>query len=283
VSKAVIQEELKAIEAGMGAGTLSVSATYLPTGESLFYNAEVVFPTASVIKVAIVSELFTQRAEGRLPLDATGTVTAAGKTPGSGVLALLADGVTLSLPDLAMLTICISDNTASNLCLAAVGGPEVVNKRMRETWGLTDTTIHRPIKFALEEGDPPHTATGTTTDMMRLLTLLEAGKVHNRAVSDEVLACMAQVRDAELLPRYLAVNPYASIQRADVPPFVVRHKGGAVNGVRNDAALISQGEKTLAVCVYSKGCLDQRWTPENAGSAAVAAVGRLLCDYVFES
>lgn len=272
---------LQAIEAELSGGTLGVAAIFLPTGESVSFKADEIFPTASVIKVAIVAELFIRQAEGSISPDATATVTAEAIVAGSGVLAFLKPGLTLPLTDLAMLAICVSDNTASNLCLAAVGGPEAVNHRMRAAWGLTETTIHRPIKFALEPDDPLYTAIGTPRDMLRLLTLLESGKVHDRTVSNAVLRCMAEVHDAELLPRYLDVNPYADDLRVDRSPFQVRHKTGAVSGVRNDAALITSGADTLAVCVYTRGVPDARWTPENAASRAVAAVGRLLRDGFF--
>jgi beta-lactamase class A len=272
---------LSAVEATLEGGTLGVAATFLPTGETILYNPDTVFPTASVIKIAIVSELFTQEAEGRLSRGETVTVREEDCVPGSGVLALLTPGLTLPLADLAMLTICVSDNTASNLCLCAVGGPETVNRQMRETWGLTATTIHRPIRFALTPDDPPHTATGTPRDLMRLVALLANGDVHSRAVSDEVLRLMANVRDNELLPRYLAVNPYADALRAERPPFVVQRKTGAVTGVRNDAGLISRGAATLAVCVYTKDCPDPRWTPANRGSEAVARVGQMLAERFF--
>src|SRR5262249_41689596 len=151
--------------------------------ETVFYNSDEVFPTASVIKIAIVSELFTQEAEGRLSRQERVTVTEPEFIAGSGVLSLLTPGLTLPLADLAMLTICISDNTASNLCLRAVGGPDAVNRRMSEAWGLTATTIHRPIKFDLTPDDPPHTATGSPRDMMTLVAALANGEVHSRTVS----------------------------------------------------------------------------------------------------
>ena len=269
-------------------GRLGVALTFLPTGESLFFQAEDEFPTASVIKVAIVAELYTQAAEERLALDTPVTVTDEDMTPGSGVLALLAPGVTLPLRDLAMLAIAVSDNTASNLCLRAVGGPSVVNARMRGAWGMTGTTIHRPIQFHLRPGDPPHTATGTPHDMLRLLTLLETGQVGGRDVSDRVLHLLSEVQDTAMLPRYLSVNPYAAALGVPLPPLVVRHKTGGVTGTRNDAGLITRHRadgplETLALCVYTKDVRDDRWTAANAGVEAVAQVSRIACAHFWGS
>ena len=76
---------------------MGVALTFLPTGTSLFLNADEVFPTASVIKVAVVAEVFTQAAEGRLLLDERIPVTDDALVGGSGVLSLLTPGLRLPL------------------------------------------------------------------------------------------------------------------------------------------------------------------------------------------
>ena len=173
--------------------------------------------------------------------------------------------VTLPLGDLATLTLSISDNTASNACLRAVGGPDAVNARLR-SFGLARTTMHRPIKFHLAPTDPPHTATGTPAEFLALLGFL----------SDGTRQKMALCTDEAMLPRFLSVNPFAADLRADAPAFVVVHKTGGVTGVRNDVGWVSRGNKTLAVAVFTKDVPDPRWTPENAGCIAVGRVAALL-------
>jgi beta-lactamase class A len=276
-----LQSTFQQIEQSLKGGVLGVSATFLPTGESVYYKADTEFPTASVIKIAIVTEVFLQVESGKLSASSEINIPENALVPGSGVLAQLTPGLSLPLGDLATLTINVSDNTASNLCLAAVGGPEVVNARMHDVWGMQNTTIHRPIKFALEPGDPRYTATSTPRDMQRLVQHLADASTIPQPVCDQVLRRMGYVVDSELLPRYLDVNPYASDLRVEAPPFVVRHKGGAVNGVRGDAGLITRGEEALAVCVFTKDVPDSRWTSLNLASEAVAHVGKILCDHFF--
>lgn len=261
-------------------GVLGVAAQFLPTGDTVSVNAEAVFPTASVIKVAIVSELYTQAGAGKIDLQTPVTVQAEDITAGSGVLSTLTVPLTLSLRDLSLLTISVSDNTASNLCLRAVGGPSAVNTRMRE-WGMNNTTIHRPIKFKLTSDDAPHTATGTPADMLLLLTLLHKGLVGDRSASDAVLALMEQCQSSDSLPRYLDVNPFSDALKNPPPPFTLRNKTGGVSGVRNDAILITRGDATLAVCAYSKGSGDNRWTAANVGCETLAKIGKTLTDHFF--
>ena len=148
----------------------------------------------------------------------------------------------------------MSDNTASNLCLRAAGGPAALNGWLGR-WGLTETRIHRPIRFQLSPDDPPHTATGTPREF---LTLLEC-------LTEPTTSRMGQVSDTAMLPRYLGVNPYAQDLRAASPPYTVRHKPGAVTGVRNDVGWVEREGRTLALALFTRGCPDPRWTVDNAG------------------
>ncbi len=277
----MLQSAFAEVEETLKGGTLGVSATFLSTGEGVGYKAGTEFPTASVIKIAIVTELFLQVESGALSVDTMVPIPETALVAGSGVLAQLTPGLSLPLGDLATLTISVSDNTASNLCLAAVGGPSVVNARMHKIWGMKNTTIHRPIKFAMEPGDPRFTATSTPQDIQSLVRYLAEASVIPSGVSAEVLKRMGYVVDSELLPRYLDVNPYAADQGMEAPPFVVRHKGGAVNGVRGDAGVIQRGDQALTVCIFTRDVPDPRWTPENLASEAIARAGKALCDYFF--
>lgn len=259
-----MHEHFAELEAGLGGGTLGLAAVC--AGEMVAYQGRLVFPTASSIKVAIVEEVFRQGLDLRRPI----TVTEADRVGGSGVLGTLTPGLTLPLGDLATLAISVSDNTASNLCLRAVGGPEAVNARLA-LWGCTQTRIHRPIKFALEPGDPPHTATGTPQDFLTILANL----------GPETRQRMALVRDTELLPRFLSINPYATDLRVTQLPFTVAHKPGAVSGVRNDVGFIEHAGKSVAVAVFTKNCPDPRWTVENLGSVTVAKAAQRCVEHFF--
>jgi beta-lactamase class A len=271
-----VNTKIEQIEATLGGGTLGVAATYLPTQETILYNVDTVFPTASTIKVAIIAELLTQAAEGRLLLTDTVPVLEADQVAGSGVLAELTPGTYYSLRDLAFLAIAISDNTASNLCLRAVGGKDVVNTRMRNAWSMVQTQIFRPIQFHLAPTDPPFTATGTPRDFLHLMTLIATDKLHSPEVSTQLRTLLTATHDDSLLPRFLSVNPFADALGADAPSYTVMHKPGMTTGVRNDAGIIVWEGKTLILSVFTKDCPDDRWSPENAGVIAVGRVAKAL-------
>ncbi len=234
----------------------------------------------------IVAELYAQLFEGKIPEEwfdnPSVLIHAADRVGGSGVLAqLTTPELRLSLTDLAFLAIKVSDNTASNLCLRAVGGPDVVNRRMAQEWEMPNTMIHRPIKFHLSEEDSPHTATGTPRSLCSFLEKLSAHQLHSPFVSEKVLELLSTVSDTDMLPRYLPVNYYSRDLDNEMPLFTVLHKPGAVTGVRNDTGIIRRGTDSLAVCIYTKDCPDNVWTCENGGVRAVAEISRLLCNHFF--
>ncbi len=100
------------------------------------------FPTASTIKLAILYEMFKQADEGRLSLDEPILLDRAQVVGGSGVLQHLTRP-TLSLRDHAALMIIVSDNSATNILIDAVG-TSAINDRMKAL-GLADLQLRRKM------------------------------------------------------------------------------------------------------------------------------------------
>ena len=70
----------------------------LATGETFEHNAELVFPTASTIKLTVLLELMRQDQEGKLSLDEKHTVRRNETAAGDPILYMLGDGtVTMTL------------------------------------------------------------------------------------------------------------------------------------------------------------------------------------------
>src|SRR5205085_8304465 len=101
-------------------------------------------PTASLIKLAVMIEVYQQAAEKRIQLSDQLTLRAEDKVPGSGVLTdHFTPGLTFPLRDAVHLMIALSDNTATNLILDKIGIASTA-KRM-ESWGLPNTKIHAKV------------------------------------------------------------------------------------------------------------------------------------------
>ena len=94
---------------------------------------------------------------------------------GSGVLKELSDQVRMTVRDVGMLMIVISDNTSTNALIDHVGGTDVVNARM-SALGYPSITLHSniplPRRLAPGEQLPPvkSVAEATPADVARLMS-----------------------------------------------------------------------------------------------------------------
>src|SRR6266542_2391855 len=106
-------------------GTLGIAVKNLDTGESFAVNGDVRFPTASLIKVAVMVETYHQIAEGKFGAETAITLAESDKAGDEPVvLNQLHPGISLTVSDLLALMIAFSDNTATNLLVRRVGAAD---------------------------------------------------------------------------------------------------------------------------------------------------------------
>src|SRR5262249_38501423 len=92
-------------------GEIGIAATNLETGKTLGIRADTRFPTASLIKVAVMIEAYHRIAEGGLSRDTTVTLSETDKAGDETVpLNMLRPGSILTVADLLKLMIAYSDN-----------------------------------------------------------------------------------------------------------------------------------------------------------------------------
>jgi beta-lactamase class A len=104
----------------------------MQSGEEIAMNADASMDTMSVIKIPLLVTLYREHEAGRVDLNERVVLETRHKRFGTGVLKMLADGLQLTLRDAAKLMIVLSDNTATDICYEAVGGPDTVMALMRE-------------------------------------------------------------------------------------------------------------------------------------------------------
>lgn len=107
-------------------GVVGVSIIDLKSGERFGINDSLVFPQGSAIKIPVLIELYRQADAGIIKLDERVAVRVADQVAGSGVAQYFTEGQSLlSLHDLAVLMIVLSDNAATNVLIGKVGMPAV--------------------------------------------------------------------------------------------------------------------------------------------------------------
>ncbi|MBV9812059.1 MAG: serine hydrolase [Acetobacteraceae bacterium] len=247
---------------------IGFAATHVERGTRTAIDADVLFPTASVFKVPVMVEVFRQAVEGRFALTDRLPMRAEQRSIGLGVLQQLEPGAALTVRDLVMLMIIISDNTATQMMLDLVGADAVTATMRLLGLDRIHVTLTLPQLFAHAYGLPleplpdyqalqrltrnavmdysslafassPANTTATANDMTRLMTQIFRGEA---AAPDDCADMLTILRAQQLrdrVPRYLPVQG-------------VGNKTGTLRGVRNDSGLMFRGEgDTIAWTLFT--------------------------------
>lgn len=162
-------------------GRLGVAVFDSATGLSLDWRGKERFPMCSTFKFLLAAAVLHQIDEGQLTLKTPVAVPAKGLVSYSPVTEKFA-GREMAVSDLCESTLIWSDNTAANLLLPLVGGPEGLTKYIRHL-GDSITRLDRmePELNSAIPGDPRDTTTPfSMLRCMRVLLLDEALKEESK-------------------------------------------------------------------------------------------------------
>jgi beta-lactamase class A len=272
--ESAVQREVERLAAGIE-GIAGVAARNLATGEEVGVNADVSFPTASMIKVLVLFELLRQ-CEGR-----TASMTErialrnVDRTRGSGLLVDMDEGLALTLRDLSILMMAISDNTATNMLIDRAGR-EAINQACRDA-GMTSTELRGKIDFDRIRESNDNLAVTTPRDFVHFLSGLRRGDLLPEARVEEMLGIMRIQKYIEPLRRLLPFNPYGS-EFGEPQEVWVASKTGSLKGVRCEGGLVHTPAAEWAICVMVKDSPDNTWTSDNVATRFIGEISRAIYD-----
>jgi beta-lactamase class A len=246
-------------------GVVGYTVHNIDTGERLERRGDETFPTASLIKVAVLVTLFDLVEKGDLSLDDRMIVLKVDKVPGSGQLQFFHDGVEITVRDAAWFMITISDNTATNLLLDKVAIRRVWQKM--ESLGLPHTKIHsktfmRHTSVAMDSSVKYGLGVTTPNEMARLFQLIAEGRSVSARADSTMLEILARNEDNDLMQRY--------VEGVSAP-----RKTGATDAVRTECALFRLQSRVVA-CTMTKENQDQRWVLDNEAQLTLAKIGAAI-------
>ncbi len=248
-----LRARLERIDAGLD-GVLGLSLRDLKTGTTFEIRPDEPFPQASVIKLAVLYELYRQADEGKIAL---GEVTRppAARVAGDGVLKALGPAVSLTWRDAAVLMMGWSDNAAANLLIDRLG-MDAVNRRL-ETLGLTQTRLRRRM-MDLEAAARGLENVSTPREMRLLVETIHSG------------AGLSPERAKDL--RLVAATTKSSDFRAPLPDtVVVIDKDGELEAVRIAAAVVELPNRP-----YSASIMTTYLRRDADGEAAIREISAAL-------
>ena len=239
-------------------GAMGLAVLDLTSGMRMGVNDHLVFPQASAIKIPVLMEVCKQAIEGKFSLGDLRKIEAGDKTGGSGVLFELGDGtVQMSIHDLCVLMIMVSDNTATNMLIDLVG-MERVNGTL-DSLGLTKTRLQRRM---LDTGASLRGQENLSTpvEALRIMEMLYKGEFINREACDEILSILKKGKSTELgsgLPEGL----------------VVASKPGRIAGVTTEWAIVLLKDRPYCVAVM------ENYGMEPDAVTAMKEISRTLYEY----
>ncbi|MFN7947133.1 MAG: serine hydrolase [Blastocatellia bacterium] len=253
-------------------GRVSLFAKNLDTGATYEINADEPVRTASTIKLPIMVAAFALAAEGKVKWTDELTLTDKKKVQGSGVLQELSDGLRLTLRDAVTLMIVLSDNTATNLTLDALGGGDVVNEKLESLGFLKLTRSLNKIGGGGETKERQKDnnkrfgiGRSTPREMVMLLEKLERGEIVSPAASKEMIGILKRQQYHDGIGRTLKGVEIAS-------------KPGALDHLRSDVGIIYTPRGRIAMAITCEDIPEIDYTNDNPGNLLMSRLSLLLID-----
>ncbi len=228
-----LRSRLTAVESRLD-GVLGVTIKDLTTGRAIEIRGDIVFPQASSIKLALIYELYQQVGAGKVDLHSLRALPKV-RAGGSGVLPLLSDQAQLTVRDLAVLMMSLSDNAATNILIDEVT-MTAVNARM-DILGLSKTRLRRRM-IDLEAARRGEENVSTPREMIRLIEAIRKADGLSPALADDLRAVVGV--------------PKSTAFREPLPPrVVILDKPGSLEGVRTATGIVELKYRPYAVAIMT--------------------------------
>lgn len=245
-------EQRLAAMAAENPGEYGIAALDLASGETISFNGQQAFPMASTMKIAVAAAYLAEVDAGRRTLDDAVAGTSA-----------------LKLMD-AMIT--RSDNRATDLLMATLGGPSAIDSWLRGH-GLAGMRVDRTIAQLLRDRRDLRDVRDSSTPvaMLGLLRLID-GEGALTAQSRYLLRDMMR-RCATGSNRIRGILP---------PGATVEHKTGTLSGYTGDVGFLTTPDgRRIAVAFFARGGTNRPAVIATAARAIYDALGSAQPDPAF--
>lgn len=227
------------------------------SGKFADINAQEVYPTASIIKIPVLIQLFKAVEAGMIKLDDKIAMTDFYKSEGSGSLQFKGVNAVYTVDDLARVMITESDNSATNMLMDATGGMNAMNQSLRK-WGMKETRVNDWLP------DLKGTNVTTSKEMAALLYNLDNPNFLTLNSREKMVDYMSHVHNNRLI-------------QAGLPPSAIFiHKTGDIGKMLGDAGIVytPNGKKYIVVMLVNR--------PYNSpeGKDFIVAASSLIYNYM---
>jgi beta-lactamase class A len=245
-------------------GVAGVYVKDLRSGRVASYQADTIFPTASIVKVPILLGVMDKIHRGALRYDSSFTYKDSLLYAGEDILGSFKTNETIALKKIIMLMMTTSDNTAS-LWLQSIAGTGTRINALLDSFGFKHTRVNS--RTPGREADRSAYGWGQTTprEMGELLERIYRKKLFAGSTDERILRVMGRNfwDEDEAISRF--------------PPYIeVFSKNGCVNASRSEAIIVNAPNHPFVFCIFTKNNADQRWTRDNEAWTLARRLADLL-------
>lgn len=242
---------------------------HLDKGIDFGINENKIFPSASLIKIPIMVQIFNRVENDNLNLDSLLFYDSSlinYKYKGDDSIARFKENETISINKLLTYMITFSDNHASLWLQNIAGGGTKINEILDKYYftktKVNSRTLNREDQY-LQYG------WGQTTpkEMSKLMIEIKNGNIVSKKSSDEMYRHLTRIYwDDEAL--------------SQIPNHIqVASKQGATNKSRSEVVLVNSLSGDYVFCIITNNQSDESWSFQNEGFVLIRKISRLLWNY----
>lgn len=240
-----IEETIQGFNGGVG-----IYIKNLKNNKIVSINADTIFPTASMVKIPILIGIMDKINKGELDYHQVLTYRDSLLYAGVDILGAFRDTEKIELSKVMMLSLTMSDNTAS-LWLQSLAGKGTRINEILDSLGFKCTRVNS--RTPGRESNRNKYGWGQTTpkEMATIMEKIWKGEIINKE------------RSAQML-RLLGRNYWDEVAISQIPSDVfVASKNGAVDESRSEILFVNGRGAKYIFCVCTKNNKDQSWQNTN--------------------
>ena len=247
-------------------GDIGIYIKNLKNGKIVSIRKDSIFPTASIVKIPILIGTMHKILKGELSYHQVLTYRDSLLYPGVDILGSFKDTEKIELSKLMMLSLTMSDNTAS-LWLQTLSGSGTSLNNLLDSMGLVNTRVNSrtPGRQAYQA----KYGWGQTSpyEMAVVVEKIVAGAVFNKALSAQML-------------RLLGRNYWDEEAIAPIPSDVfVADKNGAVDASRSEVMFVNGKGARYILALFTNNNIDQTWDNTNEAWVLTRKISKLVWDH----
>lgn len=247
-------------------GNAGVYIKNLKNNKIVSINADTIFPTASMVKIPILIGIMDKINKGELDYHQVLTYRDSLLYAGVDILGSFKDTERIELSKVMMLSLTMSDNTAS-LWLQSLAGKGTRINEILDSLGFKYTRVNS--RTPGRESNRNQYGWGQTTpkEMATLMEKISKGEI------------ISKERSAQML-RLLGRNYWDEVAISQIPSDVfVASKNGAVDESRSEILFVNGRGARYVFCVCTKNNKDQSWQNTNEAWTLTRKLSKMVWDH----